>query len=178
MTYRLRGLVQLQRDPAHRGQAVLEKLTTVDALPELVAQTSFTRDMDRPLHLLADLAHSVGGVRRATYAEAEQLRPLVRAILDGARVMRARRLDVVDEYIEDGRAAVYSSRGMVLLLSELATTAWEVLGDEWLPSEVVAATLVKEFGDPGEGDAGRLTEEALRSLAELDLVELDEGADL
>ena len=45
--------------------------------------------------------------------------------------MRARRLDVVDEYIEDGRAAVYSSRGMVLLLSELATTAWEVLGDEW-----------------------------------------------
>lgn len=90
--------------------------------------------------------------------------------------MRARRLDVVDEYIEDGRAAVYSSRGMVLLLSELATTAWEVLGHEWLPSEVVAATLVKEFGDPGEGDAGRLTEEALRSLAELELVELDEGA--
>lgn len=84
VTYRLRGLVQLQRDPAHRGQAVLEKLTTVDALPELVAQTSFTRDMPRPLHLLADLAHSVGGVRRATYAEAEHLRPLVRSILDGA----------------------------------------------------------------------------------------------
>jgi hypothetical protein len=90
--------------------------------------------------------------------------------------MRARRLDVVDEYIEDGRAAVYSSRGLVLLLSELATTAWEVLGDEWLPSEVLAATLVREFGDPGEGEAGRLTEEALRSLAELELVELDEGA--
>lgn len=84
LTYRLRGLVQLQRDPAHRGRAVLEKLTTVDALPELVAQTSFTRDMERPLHRLADLAHRVGGVRRATYAEAEQLRPLVRSILDGA----------------------------------------------------------------------------------------------
>ena len=91
--------------------------------------------------------------------------------------MRARRLDVVDEYIEDGRAAVYSSRGLVLLLSELATTAWEVLGDEWLPSEFLAATLVGEFGDPGEGEAGRLTEEALRTLAELELVELDEGAD-
>jgi hypothetical protein len=56
----------------------------VEALPELVAQTSFTRDMERPLHRLADLAHRVGGVRRATYAEAEQLRPLVRSILDGA----------------------------------------------------------------------------------------------
>ncbi len=82
-TFRLRGLVQLSRDPDHEGEATLDDLTTVDALPELVAQTSFTRDMDRPLHRLADLAHRVGGVRRATYAEAEQLRPVVRTLLDG-----------------------------------------------------------------------------------------------
>lgn len=82
-TFRLRALVQLSRDPDHEGDATLEHLTTVDALPELVAQTSFTRDMDRPLHRLADLAHRVGGVRRASYAEAAQLRPVVRALLDG-----------------------------------------------------------------------------------------------
>ena len=81
--FHLEALVQLTRDPDHDGEARLEELTTVDALPELVAQTSYTRDMERPLHRLADLAHRVGGVRRATYAEAEQLRPLVRAILDG-----------------------------------------------------------------------------------------------
>jgi hypothetical protein len=81
--YRLRGLVQLCREPAHPGDASLELLPTVDALPELVAQTSYTRELGRPLHHLAELAHRVGGVRRATYAEAEQLRPLVRAILDG-----------------------------------------------------------------------------------------------
>jgi hypothetical protein len=81
--YVLRGLVQLRRDPGHRGPALLEPLPTVDALPELVAQTSFTRDMDRPLHRLADLARQTGGVRRATYAEALDLRPLVRSILDG-----------------------------------------------------------------------------------------------
>lgn len=81
--YPLRGLVQLRRDPAHVGEAVLEPLPTVEALPELVAQTSFTREMTRPLHRLADLAHRTGGVRRVTYAEAEQLRPVVRAILDG-----------------------------------------------------------------------------------------------
>jgi hypothetical protein len=84
LTYRLSALVQLRRDPEHLGDAVLEPLATVDALPELVAQTSYTRDMERPLHRLADLAHQVGGVRRVTYAEAAQVRPWVRAILDGA----------------------------------------------------------------------------------------------
>jgi hypothetical protein len=83
LDYRLRALVQLRRDPEHRGDAVLETLATVDALPELVAQTSYTREMERPLHRLADLARDVGGVRRATYAEAAQLRPVARAILDG-----------------------------------------------------------------------------------------------
>jgi hypothetical protein len=84
LEYRLRGLVQLRRDPGHQGDPVVESLTTVDALPELVAQTSYTREMERPLHRLADLAHRVGGVRRTTYAEAAQLRPVVRAILDGS----------------------------------------------------------------------------------------------
>jgi hypothetical protein len=80
---RLRALVQLRRDPDHRGEATSEPLATVDALPELVAQTSYTREMERPLHRLADLVHRVGGVRRVTYAEAEQLRPLIHIILDG-----------------------------------------------------------------------------------------------
>ncbi|HET7068910.1 MAG TPA: hypothetical protein VFI21_15020 [Nocardioides sp.] len=81
--YRLRALIQLRRDRAHEGVATLDSLSTVDALPELVAQTSYSRDFERPLHHLADLAHRVGGVRRATYSEAEQLRPVIRAILDG-----------------------------------------------------------------------------------------------
>jgi hypothetical protein len=81
--YRLRGLVQLWRDPEHAGEVVVEPMSTVEALPELTAQTSFTREMNRPLHRLADLAKRSGGVRRVTYAEAEQLRPVVRAIVDG-----------------------------------------------------------------------------------------------
>jgi hypothetical protein len=89
--------------------------------------------------------------------------------------MRARRLEIVDEYVEDGRAAVYSTKGMVLLLSELATSAWGMLGDDWVTSEQVAQTLVREFGDPGAGAADRLTEEALRSLAEMSLVDLDDA---
>jgi hypothetical protein len=90
--------------------------------------------------------------------------------------MRARRVEVVDAYVEDGRAAVYSTRGMVILLSELATTAWSVLGDEgWTSAADVAEKLVAIHGHPGEGEAARLTEDALRSLAEMSLVEVDDS---
>jgi hypothetical protein len=89
--------------------------------------------------------------------------------------MRVRRLEVVDEYVEDGRAAIYTTPGMVVLLSELATSAWSILGEDWVPTTEIATHLVAEFGDPGDGAADRLTEEALQSLAAMSLVELDEG---
>ena len=91
--------------------------------------------------------------------------------------MRVRRVAVVDAYVEDGRAAVYSVRGMVLLLSELATTAWTVLDDEdWTTSATVTDALVAAHGDPGGGEAVRLTEDALRTLAEMSLVEIEESS--
>lgn len=79
--YPLRALVQLHRVPGHEGDPAVELLTTVDALPEMVSQTSFTRQMGRPLQRLAGLAHHVGGVRRVTYAESAQLAPIVRSLL-------------------------------------------------------------------------------------------------
>jgi hypothetical protein len=90
--------------------------------------------------------------------------------------MRARRRTVVDEYAEGGRAAVFSEQGMVVVLSELATVAWSVLGDDWTSADAVAAALVAEFGAPAEeGGALALTEQALRTLAEHELVELDDA---
>ena len=90
--------------------------------------------------------------------------------------MRVRREEVIDVYVEDGRAAVYSNRGMVVLLSELATTAWSVIGDDgWTNVEDVTAALVAAHRDPGGGEAGRLTQDALRSLAEMSLVEVEDA---
>jgi hypothetical protein len=88
--------------------------------------------------------------------------------------MRARRRAVVDEYVEDGRAAVYSEDGVVLLLSELGTHAWGVLTHQWVTTTEVTAELVREFGQPAEGGAEQITETALRSLADMHLVDLDE----
>jgi hypothetical protein len=79
--YPLRVLVELHRDPDHVGGVVLESLPTIEALPALVAQTSFTRNMGRPLARLAAIAERVGGVRRVTYAESADLLPVVRDLL-------------------------------------------------------------------------------------------------
>jgi hypothetical protein len=89
--------------------------------------------------------------------------------------MRARRLAVVDEYAEDGRVAVFTEQGMVVVLSELATVAWSVLGDAWTPADDLADALVAEFGSPADGTARSLTEQTLRRLAQHALVELDDA---
>jgi hypothetical protein len=88
--------------------------------------------------------------------------------------MRARRRPVLDEYAEDGRVAVFSETGVVVVLSELAGVAWSSLGGDWSEAEQLAAFLVESFGEPLGGDALAMTEEALRALAGHALVELDE----
>jgi hypothetical protein len=88
--------------------------------------------------------------------------------------MRVRRAAVVDEYAEDGRVALYSHKGVVVVLSDLASAAWWALDDDWADLDSVAASLVEQFGSPPGGDARAATEEALRTLAGHALVELDE----
>jgi hypothetical protein len=73
----VRALIQLSREPELRGDAVVERLHTVDALPALAAQTSFSRRYERPLHRMAAVAQHVGGIRKISYREAEQVGPLV-----------------------------------------------------------------------------------------------------
>jgi hypothetical protein len=89
-------------------------------------------------------------------------------------VSRARRLPVVDEYVEDGRAAVYAGNGDVVALSELATGAWASLTEEWTSVTELSTALVAEFGEPEGIDALVATEATLRALADHGLVELDD----
>ena len=51
-----------------------------------------------------------------------------------------------------------------------------MIGDDgWTHAEDVTAALVAAHGDPGGGEAGRLTQDALRSLAEMSLVEVEDA---
>lgn len=85
---------------------------------------------------------------------------------------RARRLPIVDEYAEEGRVAVYAGNGDVVALSELASSAWELLSDDWVEVADLAADLVAEYGEPEGIDSVAATEATLRVLAEHGLAEL------
>ncbi len=60
---------------------MVEPVATVDALPWLAAQTSYSALLEQPLHRLAAVARAAGGVRKVTYAEATDLIPVVTALL-------------------------------------------------------------------------------------------------
>jgi hypothetical protein len=81
--YHLAALVELRRHPMHTGEPVVELRSVIDALPDMVSQVSYASRIPGPLQRLAGLAKAVGGVRRVTYAEAADLTPIVRCLLDG-----------------------------------------------------------------------------------------------
>jgi len=86
--------------------------------------------------------------------------------------MRARRLKVLDEYVEEDEAVVFVG-GQVVALSSLATTALLSVGTGWTEAAVVEAALVAKFEDPPSGtNALEATHNTLVSLAELGTVEL------
>lgn len=66
---RVRSVILLDRQPGGDRLPSVSRIQTVDALPELAAQSSYSRRMDRPLHQLAAVAEAAGGVRRVTYRE-------------------------------------------------------------------------------------------------------------
>jgi hypothetical protein len=78
--FRVRAVVQLRRQPPGGGVEV-ERVPTVDGITELVAQSSYSALLDRPLHRLAELAHDVGGIARVTYSEAADLQPAVAQLM-------------------------------------------------------------------------------------------------
>lgn len=87
--------------------------------------------------------------------------------------MRARRLPIVDEYVE-GDEAVVMVDDQVLTLSPVASAALATVGPQWTDATVVADVLVDRFGaPPGAADVVATVRDLLRSLAGLGLLEID-----
>jgi hypothetical protein len=86
--------------------------------------------------------------------------------------MRARRLPLIDEYVEGDEVVVFVGDN-VIALSPLATAALLAVGQEWTHVAEVSAVLLERFGSPPEGvDAVEAAQETLRSLAEHAIVEV------
>ena len=86
--------------------------------------------------------------------------------------MRARRLAVVDEYVEDGEAAVFVD-GRVVVLSPLATHLLGLVTHEWTDLTTLSRELEAAFGAPPTGSTTDATGEALLALAAEGVVEIE-----
>lgn len=81
----LAGLVLLRRDLVAAEPAVVEPVSVLDALVMLAPETSSLASFDRPLHRLAELVTSVGGLQRVRYRDTADVEPVVREILGRSR---------------------------------------------------------------------------------------------
>jgi len=79
----------------------------------------------------------------------------------------------VDEYVEDGEAAVFAG-GRVVVLSPLATHLLSLIAeDDWTDLAPLSEGLVEAFGVPPAGSATEATAEALRALQAEGVVEIE-----
>jgi hypothetical protein len=86
--------------------------------------------------------------------------------------VKARRVPVVDEYTEDGEAAVFVD-GRVVVLSPLATHLLGLVDDEWTDLRTLSHGLEAAFGVPPIGSAAEATAEALQALEAEGVVEIE-----
>jgi hypothetical protein len=86
--------------------------------------------------------------------------------------VKARRVPVVDEYTEDGEAAVFVD-GRVVVLSPLATHLLGLVDDEWTDLRTLSHGLEAAFGVPPTGSAVKATAEALQALEAEGVVEIE-----
>jgi len=81
----LAGMVLLRRDREAGEPVVVEQVDLLDALVLLAPESSSLASFDRPLHRLADLVESVGGLRRVRYHDAADVEPVVADVLGRSR---------------------------------------------------------------------------------------------
>lgn len=192
---RLGAVVLLDRDGAVESPTV-DAVDLGDALDDLVAQTSYLSDLDRPLQTIARLVAATGGVRRLRYREADDLDDAIGRIADGAgaapvrwRVEAAGSPGASDGTGRDGhvrtpvadavaladpdRIAVLrrdaAGGGHVSLMAGIAPTLWRAA--EGAPSADLVRTAIAVHGDPGGGAAAARVHAALAELAHAGLVE-------
>lgn len=81
----LAALVVLRRDLDPGEPVAVARVGLLEALVALAPETSSIAELDRPLHVLADLIDKVGGVHVAHYHDAPDLEPVVAGLLGGHR---------------------------------------------------------------------------------------------
>lgn len=171
---RLAGLALMDRDSATRHPE-LTAVPLVEALPELVAQMSYLRDLPRPLQTIARLCDAVGGVRRLRYPDATTVPPLLDELAgssaetsEWAPVPAASEegpylADHVDDAILTDGFVIVMADAVLHVLDGIAPVIWlaAARGDDL---DAIVDGVIAVFGEPPEGDARALVQAALEEL--------------
>lgn len=160
---RLSGLALIDRDPSLDAPEVAE-VALVEALPELVAQVSYLRDVAHPLQTIAALCDAVGGVVRVRYPDASTVPALLPGLFDHSRHGSAwtpapdaaptgsfSSERVTDAIVTDDRVIAMTDT-VVHVLDGVAPTIWLTAragGD----LDRIVHSVQAEFGAPPHGDA-------------------------
>lgn len=181
------------REPAGEVPAHAEAMGLVEALTALVPQTSSLSLLPRGLVTFCQVLDRLGGAQRLVYAEADDLRPVVEALLaepaeplapawepleEGeltastgeatAGEGRIRRRAVDDGIITDDGVLVLLADTQLAVLEGLGPALWFLLDVPRTPGELVAA--LADQG-PVPEDAAEHVSAALATLTEHGLVE-------
>lgn len=193
---RLAAIVLLDRRTDGPDQAVLEDCDLAEALPDLVAQTSYISSVDSALQTIAAHAEAVGGVRRVVYREASSLADAIEPLFRDPQPVRAPApatpvgpapespgihrgpyLDVLT-FEQQNRLALLqqsdATNTMFRMVGGIGPELWRAAAQ---PSSVdqLAAAAVAAYGAPDGTDALAVTREAIDELiAQEVLVEIPE----
>lgn len=198
----LSAIVLLDRR-ATVAEASVEPVDPLDALCELVPQTSYLSVRERPLAELLAAFDARGGVRRFVYSEASSLPPLIERLLQapGCAVASSvtvipsaeldrtahgplaptgpavRRRAVRDAVIGPDDDLVVFVHSTVVRLSGIGPLVWRSTA-AWIGIDALVARVVDEIGAPPEGlSAVDLVHATLNELADAGVVELSESAE-
>ncbi|NQX27277.1 hypothetical protein HQQ81_07925 [Microbacteriaceae bacterium VKM Ac-2854] len=181
-------------------EARIESVDPIDAICELVPQTSYLSVRDRPLLELLTTFEARGGVHRLVYSEAESLPPLVARLLElsaapaapgGYEPLPRHELDRAQtpepEIPAVRRAAVQDAiagaegdlllfvSGSVVRLSGIGPLIWDIARD-WIGIDAVLQSVLDAIGHPPDGvDAESVVRATLYELAAAGVVELSES---
>lgn len=189
----LAGVVLLDRRDGVE-EARLEPVDPIEALDDLVPQTSYLSARPRPISGLVATLAALGGVRRLVYSEAEDVVDLVAAILasdisaapaswnevvpldigvgdaDGDGEGLIRRAPADDALSMPGGEIVVFCADTLVRLSGIGPAVWRLSAGGVRPGELLRAVL-SEVGEPPPGvDAEAAVRAALDELVDLGLI--------
>jgi hypothetical protein len=173
------AVVLMNRDPDHSAPAVVEEVTFVNAVVQLVPELSYLPMLERPLQRLASLIDQVGGIRRVTYGEASTVASLVPSLASSEPQTPSwsplangefeqpgpgefARIPPLDGIEADG-ALLLLHGSNVRVLTGVGPAIWSALAR---PSSfnAIVETVVDSLGAPSEGDPSSIVELALQEM--------------